>query len=83
MGKDHVQQPAVAENIASQIREGETGILGVMVESFLKEGNQSIGNSADLEYGKSITDACMSLEQTEPVLSLLAESVRIRRQKTA
>lgn len=57
-------------------------ILGVMIESNINEGKQSMppeGPSA-LKYGVSVTDACISLEQTLPVLDELREGVRKRRE---
>lgn len=78
-GKDHRRQPLVAESIATQIAQGETGIVGVMMESFIEEGAQKLGDPAELAYGTSITDTCMSWETTEGVLENLAESVRSRR----
>lgn len=79
--KDHRNQPKVAQVIADQIREGETAIVGVMIESNIHEGNQKVpaeGPSA-LKKGVSITDACISWEATVDVLNILAESVRARR----
>jgi 3-deoxy-7-phosphoheptulonate synthase len=78
-GKDHERQPAVAAEIAEQIAGGNTAINGVMVESFLVEGNQKLVPGGELVYGQSITDACMSWETTEGVLEQLAEAVRARR----
>jgi len=75
--KDHRNQPKVAADLAQQIAGGSKAIMGVMLESHLFEGNQKISDS--LEYGKSITDACMSWEMTVPVLEELANSVRSRR----
>jgi 3-deoxy-7-phosphoheptulonate synthase len=77
--KNHKNQPLVAANIAEQIRSGNRSIFGLMIESHLKEGNQKEGPHHTLEYGKSITDACISWENTIPVLDDLAESVRARR----
>jgi 3-deoxy-7-phosphoheptulonate synthase len=77
--KDHRRQPAVARDIAAQVRSGEAGIFGVMMESFLVEGRQDLGDPASLVHGQSITDACLSWEQTEPLLDELAEAVRARR----
>ena len=78
-GKDHEKQPAVAAAIGDQIAEGSTGVFGVMLESFLVGGRQDNGSNTDLEYGQSITDACMGWEATVPVLEGLASSVRKRR----
>ncbi|RNL85503.1 3-deoxy-7-phosphoheptulonate synthase [Halostreptopolyspora alba] len=78
-GKDHTRQPGVAETIGAQIAEGQRGIVGVMLESYLVEGAQKLTDPAGLTYGQSITDKCMSWETTEEVLTGLAESVRERR----
>ena len=56
-GKDEVREAEVIENIASRIATGESGISGIMMESFLKAGNQKPAPLDQLEYGKSITDA--------------------------
>jgi len=62
-------QPLVVENVANQILEGNQSIVGLMIESHLKAGNQSIpGDLADLEYGVSITDGCIDWETTETCL---------------
>ncbi|KAL1889695.1 3-deoxy-7-phosphoheptulonate synthase [Ceratocystis pirilliformis] len=79
--KDHRNQPKVASVVADQLREGETSIIGVMIESNINEGNQKVpaeGPSA-LKKGVSITDACINWESTVTVLEELAESVRARR----
>ena len=78
-GKDHVRQAEVAREIAAQVAEGQKGILGVMLESFIEEGAQKLGDPAELVYGQSITDKCMSWDTTEGVLENLAEAVRQRR----
>ena len=78
--KDHLKQPAVVASICQQIEAGSYDIFGVMLESHLKEGKQSHDGSSPLVYGQSITDACMSWEQTEPLLETLAASVKARRE---
>jgi len=77
--KDHRRQPLVGHEIAAQVAQGEGGIFGVMMESFLVEGRQDLRDRASLVYGKSITDACIGWDATVPVLEELAESVRARR----
>lgn len=80
--KDHRNQPKVAAVIAEQIRNGEDGIVGVMIESNINEGNQKVpaeGASA-LKKGVSITDACINWEDTVSTLENLADAVRQRRQ---
>jgi len=79
--KDHRNQPKVAKAVADQLREGEKAIVGVMIESNINEGNQKVpaeGPSA-LKKGVSITDACISWEDTVTVLEDLASAVRDRR----
>lgn len=76
--KDHSQQPAVAHAIAEQIRQGDRSIFGVMLESNLVEGSQSVEPGKELVYGQSITDACISWDTTEEVLSDLANAVANR-----
>jgi len=70
-------QPLVVENVANQILEGNESIIGLMVESNLKAGNQSIpDNLDDLEYGLSITDGCIDWETTETCLRDMRDRVR-------
>src|SRR5437660_8544994 len=77
--KDFRRQPVVARDVASQVAQGEAGIIGVMLESFLVEGRQDLKDRRNLVYGQSITDACLSWETTVPVLRELAAAVRARR----
>ncbi len=77
--KDFRLQPVVLQDVAQQIANGERGIVGAMVESFLVEGRQDLGNSESLTYGQSITDACIGWEATESALEELAGAVRTRR----
>ncbi|KAF1999614.1 phospho-2-dehydro-3-deoxyheptonate aldolase-like protein [Amniculicola lignicola CBS 123094] len=81
--KDHRNQPKVAKVIADQIRDGETGIVGVMIESNINEGNQKVPaeGPAALKKGVSITDACIDWESTITVLEDLAAAVAERRAK--
>jgi 3-deoxy-7-phosphoheptulonate synthase len=81
--KQHRRQIEVAEDIAGQIAGGEQRITGVMIESHLEEGRQDLRPGEPLRHGVSITDACISFAQTEPVLRRLAEAVRARRQRSA
>jgi 3-deoxy-7-phosphoheptulonate synthase len=78
--KDHRRQPLAAREISAQISQGESGICGVMMESFLVDGRQDLRPGVPLVYGRSITDACMSWEMTAPVLEELAAAVRTRRE---
>ena len=77
--KDHARQALVAEDVCRQLADGSRRICGVMIESNLKAGKQPLKDPAALEYGMSVTDACISWEMTEPVLESLAEAVRQRR----
>jgi len=69
--KDHRKQVAVAASIAEQVCAGSWRVMGAMLESHLVEGRQDYvpGSAA---YGQSITDACLSFDQTEPILEQLA-----------
>ena len=66
--KDHTKQGSVLEAVAEQISVGNKSIRGVMLESNLKPGNQKVGSSQELQYGVSITDACIGWEETERLL---------------
>ena len=77
--KDYRRQPLVAHEIAAQVSGGERGIAGVMLESFLVDGRQDLGDPSKLTYGQSITDACMGWEMTVPVLDDLAAAAQARR----
>ena len=77
--KQFKKQLLVNKDIADQIASGERSIFGVMIESNLVEGNQSIGPKESLTYGQSITDACVNWEDTEIMLNLLSSAVKSRR----
>lgn len=83
--KNHNNQPIVASDIASQIRAGETGIFGVMIESNIAAGAQSLPalGRDGLKKGVSITDACIDWDTTVHVLMDLARAVKARRQMIA
>ena len=67
--KNHDLQTLVMENVTNQILEGNQSIIGLMIESNLKSGNQKIpADLSDLEYGVSITDACIDWDTTEEAL---------------
>ena len=80
--KQHHRQIDVSADVAQQIAAGDVRITGVMIESHLNEGRQDIVPGQPLQHGVSVTDACISFEQTVPVLQGLAEAVRARRSKT-
>ncbi len=77
--KDPALQVEAAKAIGEQVAGGSEAIVGVMLESFLVEGRQDLGDGSDLTYGQSITDACMAWDTTVAVLEDLAGSVRARR----
>jgi len=76
--KDHERQPLVLQNVAEQIANGNQSIVGVMLESHLHAGNQKLKDPADLEYGVSITDACINWETTVKTLRSLADTLSAR-----
>lgn len=77
--KQFQRQLEVVESVAEQLACGEERIIGVMIESHLKEGRQDLMPGKPLEYGKSITDACIGWEDTVAALDRLSEAVRARR----
>ncbi|MDH4008781.1 MAG: 3-deoxy-7-phosphoheptulonate synthase, partial [Desulfuromonadales bacterium] len=67
--KDHNRQEAVMQDVMEQVAAGNAKIGSLMIESFLKEGNQKMADKLeDLEYGVSITDKCVSWETTERMM---------------
>ena len=78
--KDHLRQMTVCADVAEQVSLGERRIMGVMIESHLNEGRQDSIPGVSLRSGVSVTDACISFEQTIPLLESLAHAVRARRQ---
>ena len=81
-GKDPVRQMEVCRDVAGQIANGDERIFGVMMESHLVRGRQDVADINDMVYGQSITDACMSWDETDILLRELAEAVRQRRNKS-
>ena len=85
--KQHEKQVDVARDIASQIAGGGRSIFGVMVESHLQAGAQKFSpgkdDAARLEYGKSITDACLGWDDTLQTLEILSAAVKARRKLAA
>jgi len=80
--KQHERQVDVARDVAAQMKAGSRCIFGVMVESHLHAGAQKFSAGKDdpakLEYGKSITDACIGWEHSLEVLDVLSEAVKVR-----
>lgn len=79
--KQYQRQIDVARAVADQVASGERRIMGLMIESHLHEGRQDLVSGNSLKKGISITDACISFEQTVPVLDGLAQAVLRRRRK--
>jgi 3-deoxy-7-phosphoheptulonate synthase len=81
--KQHEKQLDVARDIAAQISAGSKSVFGVMVESHLKAGAQKFtpgkDDSSKLEYGKSITDACLGWDDSLASLEVLSQAVKARR----
>lgn len=74
--KDHERQPIVFEDVINQRASGDQSIVGVMIESNINPGSQSLGkNPASLEYGVSITDACVGWGKTEEMLIWASETL--------
>ena len=81
--KDHNRQPLVAKDAMHQIVQGNRSIIGLMIESHINEGNQSIPSDlSELKYGVSVTDACINWETTERSLidmnDQLADNLKTR-----
>lgn len=82
--KDHRNQPKVTADVAAQVAKGEQGITGIMIESNLREGKQSSDKGREnLEYGVSITDACIDWNATLTVLDELNKASLVRRELLA
>lgn len=74
--KDHTQQGAAFKDVIAQKAAGDRDIIGLMLESNLNEGNQKLcENPADLQYGVSITDACIGWAETEALLTWAYDAV--------
>ena len=79
----HERQVDVARDVAAQIAGGDDRIVGVMIESHINPGRQDLVPGQPLQYGVSITDACIGWDATVEILRELAEAVRARRVKHA
>lgn len=79
--KDHRNQPKVVEDICAQLRDGNSTISGVMIESNINEGRQDIPSEgpAGLKHGVSVTDACIDFQTTVRTLKSLQSAVVERR----
>ena len=75
--KDPAIQPLVMDNASNQILEGNQSIIGLMIESNIKFGNQKLNaDRSKMEYGLSVTDGCISWEQTEDAVIKMAEKLK-------
>jgi 3-deoxy-7-phosphoheptulonate synthase len=74
--RDYRRQAAVAADVCGQVASGSRQILGIMLESSLVEGRQDHEEGKPLVYGQSITDGCISIDQTERILEALARARR-------
>ena len=81
--KQYKNQISVVNDVASQIAGGDARIIGIMLESHLNEGRQDHSPGCSLNYGQSITDACLGWEDSVAVLETLAAAVKARRDKHA
>jgi len=79
--KIHTNQILVCESICEQIKKGDINIIGAMIESNIKSGNQKLTNKKELKWGISITDACIDLNTTINLISKLYNSLSIRFKK--
>ena len=77
--KQHERQLLVTQDVAGQVAAGDTRFMGAMVESHIEAGRQDIVPGQELQYGVSITDACIGWEDSVTVVEQLAEAVRLRR----
>lgn len=74
-GKDYTRQRTALLDVAKQIKQGTTVIAGVMLESFLHEGNQKPGTAGAVKYGISLTDGCIGWNETQELINIFAEIV--------
>ncbi|MCC7060468.1 MAG: 3-deoxy-7-phosphoheptulonate synthase, partial [Burkholderiaceae bacterium] len=77
--KDFKRQMEAGHDVAAQLAAGEDRVFGVMIESHIKEGRQDLVPGKPLDYGKSVTDACLGWEDSAALLGVLAQAVRDRR----
>ena len=77
--KDPARQADVMDSLMEQTAAGETAIRGLMLESHLVAGNQAVVDGSAAVYGQSITDACLAIDTTLPLLEKLADTIRATR----
>lgn len=75
-GKDHTRQAEVCREVLRTFEGGQSAVCGLLIESHLAPGKQSWKPDVDLEYGVSITDACIGWDETETLLDEIATAVR-------
>lgn len=85
--KNHLNQLKVANDLATQLKNTASNstanhIIGVMIESNLVAGRQNLNNPQDLAYGQSITDSCLSWDDTVSILNTLRDAVQVRRKNS-
>ena len=73
--KQFARQILVGQDVAAQISNGCTDIVGCMIESHLHEGKQAVVAGQALRYGQSITDPCLGFDDTQSLLEDLANAV--------
>lgn len=84
-GKDYRKQPTVFEDVIDQVINGNSDILGIMLESNLFEGNQKIPDDlrgfdrSTLKYGVSVTDSCIGWQTTEEIIMTAYEKLKLVR----
>lgn len=75
--KDAALQPLVMENVTNQIIDGNKSIVGLMIESNINWGNQKLkSNLSEMEYGVSVTDACIDWETTEKSITSMHDKLK-------
>ena len=77
--KDPNQHGIAFRDVVGQRRDGNTNVVGVMVESNLNAGNQTLGDDpSTLKYGVSITDACIAWDETDTLVSWAREELKTK-----
>lgn len=78
--KQHKKQLDAGRDVCEQLAAGSDAIFGVMIESHLVEGRQDVIDVGKLQYGQSITDACLGWDDTTELLQMLSEAAAARMQ---
>jgi 3-deoxy-7-phosphoheptulonate synthase len=78
--KKPAKQVQIGHDVAGQVARGDRRIVGIMIESHLVAGRQDLSSAGELVYGQSITDACVSWDDTVPMLREQAEAAALRRE---